>query len=134
MARPRGFTFIALLSFWTGLAAIPQALSAGRVLPTICAALLAICSIVAGVALWRCVRWAHLAFLAATFAALANLSASHFVLGQPSTRQFWAGQMIAAGILSMFVYRYVRVELAALARAADSPDRAVQADRATRDG
>jgi hypothetical protein len=88
-----------------------------RALPALTTAVVAISSIVAGFALWRCASWAHIAFAAAAIAGLLNLSMFHFVLVQPSTRQFWAGQLIVAGALSVLVSRYIKDAAAERARA-----------------
>jgi hypothetical protein len=124
---------MALLSFWIGVASIPTAMTTERALPALTTAVVAISNIVAGFALWRCLSWAHIGFIAVAIAGIVNLSMFHFVLGQPSTR-VWAGQLIVAGTFSLLVYRYIRTQLSAASLGADLPNPAVQADRATRGG
>jgi uncharacterized membrane protein (DUF2068 family) len=112
MKRPGVFTFIAVLSFWTAVATLAlDPIARSNVATTASGILLSVSSAVAGIAIWRCVRWAHYAFLVSAVTAIIYLSAHHFALGKPS-QGFWLGQVAVGVVLSAIVYRYMRIQLA----------------------
>ena len=118
MKRPAPFTFIALLSGLSAIGSVAEVLQMKAAMPMATAASVSVATAVQAVALWRCLPWAHWAFLATSILGLVNLSTYYFVLGQPAARRVWIGQSLLAGALATVTFLLIRHLLRLRARTA----------------